>query len=92
MNKGIVSTENGKSSTLDFANALQRLYIVLPRSIQLLQSKGYKLVTVAECLGMEPYQSVGQPGMPDVSSFYLERYELILDEYSLLGGVKNDFY
>lgn len=31
------------------------------------QGGGYSLVTVAECLGMEPYVSVGQPSEPNVS-------------------------
>jgi len=34
---------------------------VVPHAIKDLQSKGYKLVTVAECLGLEPYQSVSAP-------------------------------
>lgn len=34
---------------------------LLPHAIQKLQAAGYKLVTLAECLGQEPYQSVGQP-------------------------------
>ncbi|KZP17883.1 carbohydrate esterase family 4 protein [Athelia psychrophila] len=36
-------------------------YIVVPHAIQKLQAAGYKLVTVAECMGMQPYQSVGKP-------------------------------
>jgi hypothetical protein len=39
---------------------------VLPYAIQRLQGAGYRLVTVAECLGMPAYQSVGNPGTPDV--------------------------
>jgi peptidoglycan/xylan/chitin deacetylase (PgdA/CDA1 family) len=31
---------------------------VLPHAIRVLQAAGYNLVTVAECLGMSPYQSV----------------------------------
>ncbi|KAL0959087.1 hypothetical protein HGRIS_014385 [Hohenbuehelia grisea] len=34
---------------------------VLPYAIAELQKAGYKLVTVAECLGMQPYQWVGTP-------------------------------
>lgn len=34
---------------------------VLPHAISVLQAKGYNLVTLAECLGMEPYQSVTTP-------------------------------
>jgi len=36
-------------------------HVVLPHAIKTLQAKGYKLVTVAECMGMEPYQSVSDP-------------------------------
>lgn len=34
---------------------------VVPYAIQKLQAAGYKLVTVAECLGEQPYQSQGAP-------------------------------
>jgi len=34
---------------------------VLPFAIRTLQAKGYNLVTVAECLGVSAYQSVGSP-------------------------------
>ncbi|KAG8707104.1 Carbohydrate esterase 4 protein [Ceratobasidium sp. 423] len=34
---------------------------VIPHAISVLQAKGYKLVTLAECLGEQPYQSVGSP-------------------------------
>ena len=36
-------------------------YTVLPYAIKLLKANGYKLVTVAECLGTSPYQSVTSP-------------------------------
>ncbi|KAJ6557604.1 carbohydrate esterase family 4 protein [Mycena capillaripes] len=38
---------------------------VLPYAIQRLQDWGFTLVTVAECLGIEPYSSVGEPAKPD---------------------------
>ncbi|KAF8954967.1 carbohydrate esterase family 4 protein [Flammula alnicola] len=38
---------------------------VLPFAIQKLQAAGYKLVTLAECLGKNPYQSVVAPSNPD---------------------------
>ncbi|KAF7294645.1 hypothetical protein MIND_01001200 [Mycena indigotica] len=34
---------------------------LVPYAINLFQSKGYKLVTLAECLGVDPYQVVGFP-------------------------------
>ncbi|KAF5374534.1 hypothetical protein D9615_009076 [Tricholomella constricta] len=40
---------------------------VLPYAIKKLQNAGYRLVTVAECLGLPAYQSVGPRGTPDVS-------------------------
>ncbi|KAG8767249.1 Carbohydrate esterase 4 protein [Ceratobasidium sp. 428] len=40
---------------------------VVPYAIQKLQAAGYKLVTLAECLGEQPYQSTGAPGTPDAS-------------------------
>lgn len=40
---------------------------VLPYAIQQLQGAGYRLVTLAECLGLPAYQSVGAPGTPDAS-------------------------
>ncbi|CCO29968.1 carbohydrate esterase family 4 protein [Rhizoctonia solani AG-1 IB] len=40
---------------------------VIPYAIQKLQAAGYKLVTLAECLGQQPYQSVGSPQTPDAS-------------------------
>ena len=41
---------------------------VLPHAIDVLQKAGYKLVTLAECLGEQPYQHVGSPSPRDVSS------------------------
>ncbi|KAG8706310.1 Carbohydrate esterase 4 protein [Ceratobasidium sp. 394] len=40
---------------------------VIPYVIPKLQAAGYKLVTVAECLGLPAYQSVGQPSPRDSS-------------------------
>jgi len=34
---------------------------VLPHAISVLQKAGYNLVTVAECMGMDPYQKVTEP-------------------------------
>lgn len=38
---------------------------VLPHAIQVLKAAGYNLVTVAECLGLPPYLSIGQAGTKD---------------------------
>ncbi|KAG8908939.1 Carbohydrate esterase 4 protein [Tulasnella sp. 403] len=40
---------------------------VIPYVISLLKSKGYKMVSLAECLGVPAYQSVGQPQPPSSS-------------------------
>ncbi|PBK70017.1 carbohydrate esterase family 4 protein [Armillaria solidipes] len=39
---------------------------VLPHAIEVLKGAGYNLVTVAECLGLPPYLSVGNAGTKDV--------------------------
>ncbi|KAK0184414.1 carbohydrate esterase family 4 protein [Armillaria mellea] len=40
---------------------------VIPHVLDELIAAGYKLVTVAECLGMSPYLSVGAPGTQDAT-------------------------
>lgn len=42
-------------------------YDVLPYAIEKLQAAGYNMVTLAECLGESPYQSVGNAGVDDGS-------------------------
>ncbi|KAJ8468381.1 hypothetical protein ONZ45_g17262 [Pleurotus djamor] len=39
----------------------QSAQVVIPYAIQRLQQAGYRLVTLAECLGQQPYQWVGTP-------------------------------
>lgn len=46
---------------LRICNVEQTAHVVVPHAIQVLKAKGYRLVTVAECLGMPAYQSVGSP-------------------------------
>lgn len=48
---------------------------VLPFAIQKLKAKGYTFKTVAECLGMPAYASVGTPGTKDVGSSSLSIYQ-----------------
>jgi len=38
---------------------------LLPNALQLLKNKGYKLVTVSQCLGIKPYQSTGKASKKD---------------------------
>jgi len=40
---------------------------VLPYAIQKLQAAGYRLVTLAECVGLPPYQSTQAPGVRDAT-------------------------
>ncbi|KAJ7669456.1 carbohydrate esterase family 4 protein, partial [Mycena polygramma] len=39
---------------------------LIPYAINLFQSNGYKLVSLAECLGVDPYQAIGIPQQRDV--------------------------
>jgi len=39
----------------------QTALVVVPHAISVLRAAGYQLVTVAECLGLQPYQSVTTP-------------------------------
>ncbi|KAH9022813.1 carbohydrate esterase family 4 protein [Lactarius hengduanensis] len=43
-------------------------HVVVPHAIKTLQAAGYKLVTVAECLGQQPYRSVVAPQTVSVIS------------------------
>ncbi|KAG5645106.1 hypothetical protein DXG03_006920 [Asterophora parasitica] len=43
----------------------QTAQVVVPHAIQVLQKAGYKLVTLAECLGKPAYQYVGPPAVND---------------------------
>ncbi|KAJ1302871.1 hypothetical protein OPQ81_003171 [Rhizoctonia solani] len=40
---------------------------VIPYALQKIKEKGYKMVTVAQCLGMEPYQVITSPSSRDGS-------------------------
>ena len=46
-------------------------FIVAPHAIKVLQSAGYQLVTVAECLGQQPYLSTGPPTSVRCSSPFI---------------------
>ncbi|KAJ7678443.1 hypothetical protein B0H14DRAFT_2423324 [Mycena olivaceomarginata] len=41
--------------------------ILVPYAINLFKSKGYNLVTIAQCLGVDPYQAIGVPQTRDSS-------------------------
>lgn len=57
---------------------------VLPYVINLLQSKGYKLVTLAECLNLPAYQWTTTPGTKDVSVLCYVVFLFVLDERMVL--------
>ena len=48
-------------------------FMVAPHAIKVLQSAGYKLVTVAECLSQQPYLSTGPPTAARCSSLTIPR-------------------
>ena len=52
-------------------------FIVTPHAIKVLQSTGYKLVTVAECLGQQPYLSTRPPTAVRFSSPFISNSTLI---------------
>ena len=45
---------------------LPNRFDVLPFAIRVLQQAGYRLVTLADCVGQSPYQWVGSPQTPGV--------------------------
>ncbi|KAF8168991.1 carbohydrate esterase family 4 protein [Mycena galopus ATCC 62051] len=45
--------------------------VLVPFALNLFQSKGYNLVTMAECLGVDPYQAIGVPQTQTASPQYL---------------------
>jgi len=53
--------------TLNHETIETTVHQVLPHAISVLRRAGYRLVTLAECLGLPAYQSVGAPGTPDGS-------------------------
>jgi hypothetical protein len=58
-------------SLIDGATLMASFYRkeVLPAAIQALQASGYRLVTVAECTGKEPYLKSDSPPLTPVSTF-----------------------
>jgi len=61
--------QNHPSNALSLQHDVQQATIdqVLPHAISVLTNAGYQLVTVAQCLGMQPYQWVGAPHTRDAS-------------------------
>jgi len=63
----IVNTHPSNALVLQHETHQSTVDQVLPYAITRLQAAGYQLVTVAECLGLAPYKSVGSPGVRDPS-------------------------
>ena len=61
-------------------------FIVAPHAIKVLRSAGYKLVTVAECLGQQPYLSTEPPTAVRFSSLFISNNTLIDILYILFVG------
>lgn len=51
---------------LSFVEELYYRHDVIPYAVKVLKEAGYQLVTVAECLGQDPYLSVDAPSARDV--------------------------
>ncbi|EUC63917.1 carbohydrate esterase family 4 protein [Rhizoctonia solani AG-3 Rhs1AP] len=62
----IIAQRPSSILTLNHETHERTAHEVIPYVVPRLQAAGYKLVTVAECMGMQPYQSVGSPQTPDV--------------------------
>ncbi|KAJ6596023.1 carbohydrate esterase family 4 protein [Mycena sp. CBHHK59/15] len=61
------ASETGTLLALNHETSNTTVFEVLPYAIKVLQAYGYVLVTVAQCLGIEPYTSITEPGKPNVS-------------------------
>ncbi|KAF8756197.1 Carbohydrate esterase family 4 protein [Rhizoctonia solani] len=64
---GIISQHPSTILALNHETYERTAHEVIPYVIPKLQAAGYRLVTLAECLGQQPYQSVGSPQTPDAS-------------------------
>ncbi|KZS95399.1 carbohydrate esterase family 4 protein [Sistotremastrum niveocremeum HHB9708] len=64
---GIVKQHPPNLLTLNHETYESTVTQVLPHALELLTQAGYDLVTVAECLEMDPYLSIDSPGTRDDS-------------------------
>ncbi|KAK0223547.1 carbohydrate esterase family 4 protein [Armillaria fumosa] len=64
---GFVATRPSTILTLNHETYESSATTVLPHAIEALKGAGYKLVTVAECLGLPAYLSVGKAGTKDAT-------------------------
>lgn len=63
----IIAQHPSNILTLNHETRVDTAFQVLPYAISKLQAAGYQLVTVAECLGVNPYQFTVPPGNRDDS-------------------------
>ncbi|KAJ6620018.1 glycoside hydrolase/deacetylase [Mycena sp. CBHHK59/15] len=63
--KSVVSSHPNTLLALNHETYETTAHQVLPYAISKLQGAGYKLVSLATCLGLPAYHSVGTPGTPD---------------------------
>ncbi|CAE7097180.1 unnamed protein product [Rhizoctonia solani] len=61
----LVASSPGSILTLNHETHESTIEDVIPFAIQQIKAKGFKMVTVAECLGESPYQSTGSPSARD---------------------------
>jgi len=62
---GIIARHPSNILALNHETQETTAHQVLPYAIQKLQAAGYRLVSLAECLGMDPYLSTQAPGTRD---------------------------
>ncbi|KAJ7745830.1 hypothetical protein DFH07DRAFT_924578 [Mycena maculata] len=57
----VVSAKVSNALILEHETEESTATVLVPYALNLFKSKGYNLVTMAECLGVNPYQAVGVP-------------------------------
>ncbi|KAF8607827.1 carbohydrate esterase family 4 protein [Ceratobasidium sp. AG-I] len=63
--KSLIAKKPNNILTLNHETYATTVNDVIPDAIKQLKAAGYKLVTVAECLGQSPYKSTGSPAARD---------------------------
>ncbi|KAG8713451.1 Carbohydrate esterase 4 protein [Ceratobasidium sp. 423] len=63
--KALVSKNPNNVLTLNHETITTTVNDVIPYAIAQFKAKGYKMVTVAQCLGQSPYKSTGSPSPRD---------------------------
>ncbi|KAH6913532.1 chitin deacetylase [Coprinopsis sp. MPI-PUGE-AT-0042] len=65
--RNMVASRPSSVLTLNHEVHQHSAQVVLPQAISMLKDAGYRLVTLAECVGQAPYQWVGAPSPRDAS-------------------------